>query len=87
MTNQEYKILEMHQTSKPGEKPKGFALAKAISEKTPCQWVTWRYIGRDNTETPFFLSGNYWNKEEDARADLHLRISESYAQHAIKFSF
>lgn len=87
MTNAGYKILELHQTSKPGEITRGFALAQAVSPKTPCQWVTWRYIDLDDSGEPDFYSGNYWGSEQTARTDLHQRISDSYTQHAIKFSF
>ena len=87
MINEGYKILELHQTSKPEEAIRGFALAQATSKKTPCQWVTWRYIHTDSTWKPNFYSGNYWNDEQDARADLHRRISDSYAQHEVRISF
>lgn len=87
MTNAGYKILEIHQTSKPGETVRGFALGQAISPKTPCQWVTWRYIELEGSRVPNFYSGNYWNEEQKAREDLHRRISDSYAQHAFRFYF
>lgn len=87
MKNAGYKILELHPTNSLRETTKGFALAKAISKKAPCQWVTWRYTEPDDDGRPDFFSGNYHCDEQSARADLHQRISDFYKTTFTKTTF
>lgn len=83
MINEGYKILELYQTSKPGECIRGYAIGQAVGTKTPCQWVTWRYIDAEDSGTPDFYSGNYWSAEWKARQDFYQRISDSFTRYTV----
>lgn len=73
--NEGYEIVKIIKTHDEDAIERGFAIAKAISEKTPAQWVTWRYWKYKKLD---FFSGNYFLQEWNAYEDFYRRLMEHY---------